>query len=97
MQFLYAEGTYNIIGIFGKLGKSGGCCAAFTEALSRSIVLAIRAGAKPEEIASELKGIRCQSPVGLGDRKVESCPDAFAKGIEKWLAYVEKMRGQVEQ
>jgi ribonucleoside-diphosphate reductase alpha chain len=71
--------------VFAQMGKSGGCAASQSEAVSRLISLALRSGIDVEAILKQVKGIRC--PMSKMNRGgfVLSCPDAIAKAIEKHL------------
>ena len=73
--------------IFSHLGKAGGFFAAKAEAICRLMSLALRSGIDPEEIISQLKGIRGPTPTWSEDGKmILSLPDAIAQVLEKHLA-----------
>lgn len=61
---------------FLRLGKSGGCMKAFSEALSRITSLFLRIGGDPNRVVHSLKGVRC--PEGK-----DSCPSLLAKVLEE--------------
>jgi len=63
--------------LFTSMGKSGGCASAQSEAISRLVSLAMRAGVDMESITKHLRGIRCHLPVYDGGSQVYSCPDAI--------------------
>ena len=69
--------------VFCKLGKTGNCAAAYSEALARTVAVALTHGAEIPEIIEHLKGIRCGEPWGLGPNQVLSCPDALARILEE--------------
>lgn len=77
--------------VMGRLGKSGGCAAAWWEAMCRVTSLAARSGVDIADIQKQLAGISCHLPVSyrdspfrLPDAKppvVTSCADALAKAL----------------
>ncbi|SKC88097.1 adenosylcobalamin-dependent ribonucleoside-diphosphate reductase [Maledivibacter halophilus] len=87
---LYITANYDEKGIcevFTNLGRAGGCPSQ-SEATSRLISIALRAGISAEAIIEQLKGIRCHSTLrlrGKGDKEINvlSCPDAIGKTLEK--------------
>jgi ribonucleoside-diphosphate reductase alpha chain len=69
--------------VFNQIGKAGGCADSQAEAIGRLVSLALRSGIHPKEIISELKGISCHRPFGLGPSRVLSCADALGRAIEQ--------------
>ncbi|MFH1380190.1 MAG: vitamin B12-dependent ribonucleotide reductase [bacterium] len=67
--------------LFTQLGKSGGCTASQSEAVSRLISLALRSGIELNEIVGQLKGIRCPSPTLTEGGAIFSCADAIGKAV----------------
>ena len=72
------------------VGKAGGNAAAQSEAISRLISLALRAGIEPREIIKQLKGILGPMPVWDNGTQVLSTPDAIAKVMERYIEEREK-------
>jgi ribonucleoside-diphosphate reductase alpha chain len=72
--------------IFLRMGRSGGCTHAQSEATGRLVSLALRSGIEPEAVCEQLKGIRCPIPKwGNGDT-ILSCADAVGKALEHHIA-----------
>jgi ribonucleoside-diphosphate reductase alpha chain len=68
--------------VFTNTGRAGGCPAQ-SEATSRVVSIALRAGIEAKAIVEQLKGIRCPSTTRQKGLKVMSCPDAIGRMIEK--------------
>ena len=80
------DGTKQLYESFIRLGKSGGCAAAFCEALGRSVSIGLSHGIPLQEYAEQFRGIQCHK--ALGD--VGSCPDGISKMFELILIMIEK-------
>ena len=71
--------------IFCAMGKSGGCIAAYSEAIGRLASLALRSGVDPKQVIKQLKGIRCSRPVFDTGGITYSCADAISKTVQAQL------------
>ncbi len=71
--------------VFAKLGKSGGCAACFTEALTRAISLGLRGGVELKEYVKDLSGIHCSNPTFDDGEKIISCPDAISRVMSNYI------------
>ncbi|WP_075937961.1 adenosylcobalamin-dependent ribonucleoside-diphosphate reductase [Halosegnis longus] len=71
--------------LFATIGNSGGFTASFTEALAKTISTALRSGVAPDEIASELRGIRSPKVAWDKGEQVNSIPDAIGTALQRYL------------
>jgi ribonucleoside-diphosphate reductase alpha chain len=71
--------------IFANIGSSGGFTNSFTEALAKSISVALRSGVDPKEIAGELKGTRSPKVAWDKGEQVNSIPDAMGIALLRYL------------
>jgi len=65
--------------VFLRLGKTGGCPAAFLQALAKVISLGLRRKLEVEDVIRMLTDISCPIPMWNGAVQIMSCPDAVAK------------------
>ncbi len=72
--------------VFTNLGRAGGCPSQ-SEATSRLISIALRAGIDIAEIIEQLRGIRCHSTLRQKGLKVLSCPDAIGRALERYMNF----------
>jgi len=82
---LYVTVNYDDKGIcevFTNTGRAGGCPSQ-SEATSRLVSIALRAGVDEAAIVEQLKGIRCPSTIRQKGLKVLSCPDAIGRLLQK--------------
>jgi ribonucleoside-diphosphate reductase alpha chain len=71
--------------LFANIGNSGGFTASFTEALAKTISTALRSGVDPQEIASELQGIRSPKVAWDKGEQINSIPDAIGTAMRRYL------------
>jgi ribonucleoside-diphosphate reductase alpha chain len=71
--------------LFANTGMSGGFTASFTEALAKSISVALRSGVDPNEIADKLRGIRSPKVAWDKGEQINSIPDAFGVALRRYL------------
>jgi ribonucleoside-diphosphate reductase alpha chain len=71
--------------VFAVMGKSGGCAASQTEAISRLISLGLRCGVDPDQIVKQIRGVRCPNQAWEKGGRIYSCADAISKALEKYL------------
>jgi ribonucleoside-diphosphate reductase alpha chain len=85
---IYVHVTFDSNGqpfeIFSRLGKSGGCGAAVTGAITTTASIALRSGTDPNDIVKGLIGISChRAPVYDNGRKITSCADAIGVVLQE--------------
>jgi len=71
--------------LFATIGNSGGFTNSFTEALAKTVSTALRSGVDPEEIASELEGIRSPKVAWDKGEQIQSIPDAMGTAMRRYL------------
>ncbi|PVV83740.1 vitamin B12-dependent ribonucleotide reductase [Dehalogenimonas alkenigignens] len=71
--------------VFSHLGKAGGCATAQLESTCRLASLALRSGVPIDDVAKQLKGIRCPSIAWDNGKSVLSCADAIATVLENYI------------
>ncbi len=79
------KGKKEIFEVFLNIGKSGGCATAQNEGIARLVSYLSRLNADPIDVASQLIGIKCNKPVGIGNNQILSCSDAVGKTMLEFL------------
>ncbi|HEY5601436.1 MAG TPA: adenosylcobalamin-dependent ribonucleoside-diphosphate reductase [Patescibacteria group bacterium] len=67
--------------VFVNIGKTGGYISGAAEVTGRLASRALKYGASLEEVASDLIGISCGTPYGLGQNAILSAFDAVGKSL----------------
>jgi len=71
--------------VFANLGKSGGYTQSFTQALGRMTSLALRSGAKGEDVIKQLDDIRSPQISWDQGTQIHSVPDAIAEAMKRHM------------
>ena len=78
---VFREADATPVEVFINIGKTGGYVAGAAEATGRLASRALKYGASLEEIATDLVGISCGTPYGMGASSVLSAFDAVGKSL----------------
>ena len=71
--------------LFANTGHSGGFTNSFTDALAKTISIALRSGVDPYEIVDKLQGIRSPKVAWDKGEQINSIPDAFGTALRRYL------------
>nr|WP_158855175.1 LAGLIDADG family homing endonuclease [Halorhabdus sp. CUG00001] len=71
--------------LFANTGHSGGFTNSFTDALAKTISVALRSGVDPDEIVDKLQGIRSPKVAWDKGEQINSIPDAFGTALRRYL------------
>ncbi len=71
--------------LFANTGHSGGFTNAFTDALAKTISIALRSQVDPYEIVDKLQGIRSPKVAWDKGEQINSIPDAFGTALRRYL------------
>ena len=71
--------------LFANTGMSGGFTGSFTEALAKSLSVALRSGVDPRELANKLQGIRSPKVAWDKGEQINSIPDAIGVAMRRYL------------
>jgi ribonucleoside-diphosphate reductase alpha chain len=82
---LNEDETGNLFEVWCRIGQSGGLTNSWTEALGKTVSIAIRSGVQVDEIINALKGTR--SPKASWDKgdRIDSIPDAIGTVLERYV------------
>ncbi len=78
---VFRDADNSPVEVFVTIGKTGGYVAGAAEVTGRLASRALKYGASLQEIASDLVGISCGSPYGLGQDSILSAFDAVGKSL----------------
>lgn len=78
---VFRDGDGTPVEVFVNIGKTGGYVSGAAEVTGRLASRALKYGASLEEIATDLVGISCGTPYGLGPESVLSAFDAVGKSL----------------
>ena len=78
---VFRDAENSPVEVFINIGKTGGYVAGAAEVTGRLASRALKYGASLEEIASDLVGISCGTPYGIGPDSVLSAFDAVGKSL----------------
>ncbi len=78
-MYITVNADSDIVEVFCRLGKSGGCASAQTEAIGRLLNWGCKAGAKIDDAVGTLRGITCSASDGT---TTNACPHSIAMAIE---------------
>ena len=78
---VFREADATPVEVFINIGKTGGYVAGAAEVTGRLASRALKYGASLEEIATDLVGISCGTPYGMGASSVLSAFDAVGKSL----------------
>ena len=71
--------------LFSQLGKTGGCIASQTEAISRLISLSLKFGVPIENVRDQIRNIRCPNASWSNGATVYSCADGIGLAIDGYI------------
>lgn len=74
-----------IVEVFARLGKAGGCAACQNDTIARVISVALQSGADIRRIIKQLIGAKCPESNGESSDRGVSCPDAIGKVLQSEL------------
>lgn len=74
--------------LIANIGDSGGFMNGMTEALGKTISVALRHGVPPEELAEHLVGIKSPNIAWDNQEQINSIPDAVGKALERHITDV---------